>query len=1051
MERGLFGFILRFSAKDQFILVALSAAALPFLYFSFELPKTIINQAIGGAGGFPKSVLGQPLEQVPYLFVLCGLFLGLVLINGAFKFFTSTYRYRVGDRLLRRLRFELIERLLRFPVNQFRTTPAGQVVSMVTAETAPLGFFMAEAFAVPAVAAGTLGTIVLFMFMQDWMMGLAAIALYPLQIYLIPRIQRQVNNLQRQEVLAVRGVADRIGEMVAGAQEIHGHDTAQYELASFTRRLGGIFVLRVDIGTKRYLVNILNQFFSQLTPFFFLSIGGYLVIIGDISLGSLVAVLAAYKDMYSPWKDLIDYYQKAEDGRVKYDQLREYFAPPGLMERTVISADPISTDIAARHLVASSVVIEAEEGIKSVDGASLSLQLPVHAAIIGGTGSGREEFARLLAKQVSPDAGRITWGEHDLTALPDSVTGRRIGYVGPESYLGSGTIRNVLLYPLQRRPNAVDCAAHRDRTSKSRHLDHVEALKTGNSMYDIDADWIDYAAAGCADGESLRQRIVDVLSAVELKTEIYDIGMRRAFDPVAKPQLAASLVTARKLLRERLRASQLTAAVEVLDRHKYIANASVAENILFGTPIGPTFALDRLGENEYLLSVMERVGLTHEFLDKGRKLAAIMADIFRDLAPGHEFFERFSFISAEDLPEFDAILRRAENTQLAQLPPEDRARLMALPFKLIAAHHHVGLIDSDFQDRILAARQAFADDLPQTLRSAVQFFDIDTYNAASSITDNVLFGKLATTKARGAEQVNTLVSHVISELGLHVPILDLGLEFDIGIGASKLSNAQRQKLALARCLIKRPDLLIMNDALAVLEADAQNRVFANIRAEMEGRSLMLLEPGEERAATLQRVFKMENGKIVDQQKSANSEALPAPTGGDSTTDGDVGLYELVAILHKIPMFAGIDRPKLKLLAFTSERLNFEPGQIVFRQGETGSKAYVVLDGIADVVLESQGRDNVVAQLGRSQVFGEMALLSSMPRTTTIRARTALSLLSLSHDVFLRLVEENSDIAIGITRILAERLASTLRDYGRVSAQISAQTTPSSRAAASTDA
>ena len=194
MERSIFRFILRHSAKDQAWLVFLSAAALPFLYLSFELPKRIVNEAIGGHD-FPKPLLGMPLEQVPYLLTLCAGFLALVLINGAFKFFTSTYRYRVGDRLLRRLRYDLIERLLRFPVRQFRSQSSGQIVSMVAAETSPLGFFMSEALTVPTVAAGTLGTIVLFIFLQDWMMGLAAIALYPLQIIVIPKIDRKSTRL----------------------------------------------------------------------------------------------------------------------------------------------------------------------------------------------------------------------------------------------------------------------------------------------------------------------------------------------------------------------------------------------------------------------------------------------------------------------------------------------------------------------------------------------------------------------------------------------------------------------------------------------------------------------------------------------------------------------------------------------------------------------------------------------------------------------------------------------------------------------------------------
>ena len=228
MESGIYQFILRHSRRDQVVLVLLSVAALPFLYYSFELPKLSVNEALSAGADFPKTWLGLDLERLPYLFTLCAIFLALVLINGAFKFFTSTYRYKVGDRLLRRLRYQLVERLLRFPVGDFRNQSSGQVVSMVAAETSPLGFFMSEAFTVPTVAAGTLFTILLFIFTQDWMMGMAAIALYPVQVYLVPKIQKRVNDLQRRESLAVRGVSDNVSQIISNAAEIHGHDTSQY-------------------------------------------------------------------------------------------------------------------------------------------------------------------------------------------------------------------------------------------------------------------------------------------------------------------------------------------------------------------------------------------------------------------------------------------------------------------------------------------------------------------------------------------------------------------------------------------------------------------------------------------------------------------------------------------------------------------------------------------------------------------------------------------------------------------------------------------------------
>ena len=65
MDKGIFHFIWRYSARDQLILILLSVLALPVLYFTFDLPKTIVNRAIGGEGGFPKEVLGYDLEQIP--------------------------------------------------------------------------------------------------------------------------------------------------------------------------------------------------------------------------------------------------------------------------------------------------------------------------------------------------------------------------------------------------------------------------------------------------------------------------------------------------------------------------------------------------------------------------------------------------------------------------------------------------------------------------------------------------------------------------------------------------------------------------------------------------------------------------------------------------------------------------------------------------------------------------------------------------------------------------------------------------------------------------
>src|SRR5688500_19815507 len=104
LEPSIYRFILRYSLRDQIYLVVVTLLSFPFLYYSLELPKLIINHAIGGAV-FPVEILGYSFEQIPYLVLLCTIFLGFVLINGWFKYHLNIRKGRVGERMLRRLRY----------------------------------------------------------------------------------------------------------------------------------------------------------------------------------------------------------------------------------------------------------------------------------------------------------------------------------------------------------------------------------------------------------------------------------------------------------------------------------------------------------------------------------------------------------------------------------------------------------------------------------------------------------------------------------------------------------------------------------------------------------------------------------------------------------------------------------------------------------------------------------------------------------------------------------------------------------------------------------
>jgi len=859
LEPSIYRFILRYSLKQQVLLLLLTFASFPFLYFSLNLPKTIVNRAIKEDAHFPQSILGFQFDRVPYLMILCGLFLALVFINGAFKYYINTFKGQLGERMLRRFRYSLYERLLRFPSAYFHKTSSAQIIPMITVECEQLGGFIGDAFVLPLFQGGQLLTIIFFMFMQDPVLGAAAIALYPVQGYVIPKLQRKVNQLGKRRVRTVRQVADRVQESAAGIVEIQANDTVKLQLTDFAHILGLIYDIRYEIYRRKFFVKFLNNFIGQLTPFFFYAIGGYLVIYGDLTFGALVAVLAAYKDLASPWKELLDFYQNKENSRITYEQIVEQFQPSGMIDRHILLDEPQALAPFSGELSVANLSLAEDDKSRVVDAVSFTMPLTEHVAIIGQSGSGKNELAQLLARLVRPTSGRIAIGGVDLAGLPVAAIGRRIGYVGSNPYIFTGTLRDNLLLGLRHRP--VREAADSD-PRRARQL--LEARRAGNIDFDIHADWIDYDSAGVTDAEGLTQRVAEVLRKLDFEEDVYNLGLRWRLDPEERPEAAAQLIEARKALARRLAEDNISNLVETYDIARYNSNASVAENLLFGTPLGPAFDFDALADNIYVRQVLDKIGLTDDLIEAGKDVAQTMVELFADLPPDHEFFEQYSFIGAGDLPEFAAILGRVESVGIAGLSRDERQKLLSLPFKLIAARHRLDVLDEEMQRRLLEARRVFREELPAEAREEIAFFDADRYNAAASVQDNILFGKIAYGEADATTRVPQVLAEVLDSLSLRSVIIDVGLDYHVGTAGARLSPAQRQRTAIARAVLKRPDLMILNEATSALDAPAQARVMQGLREEFNERALIWVLHRASLARNFDRVLVMSAGKLQEQ-------------------------------------------------------------------------------------------------------------------------------------------------------------------------------------------
>lgn len=883
MHRSLFSYIWRHSRHEQIVILGLVVVAQLFYFVSLSVPKSIVNNGISGNAFKDTAQIralaveiplpsflaahnihifdGFLVNQLQYLVIMSFLFLLAVIINSQFKKSINTQKGRMGERMLRRMRYELYDRILRFPAAHFRKVKQAELATMIKDEVEPLGGFIGDAYVQPMFLGGQALTAIIFIMMQNFLLSLVVIALLAVQMIIIPRLRRPVLILGRSRQLSARLLAGRIAETADGVNEIHIHGAANYERADISERLGHIFKIRFDLYNKKFAAKFWNNILSQATPFAIYLLGGYFAITGNMSVGAVVGVLLAYKDLPSPIKEMIDWDQQRQDVQIKYEQVIDQFQPEGMMPEELQTLPPGPPPRLGHEFTLTSVTVSEDGQVKLLDGVNLAVPTDVKMAVIGAASSGKDVLGQVLARLVLPTGGSIKIDGKDFLQIPEYVLGSRSSYVGQDTYLFPLSVRDNLLFGLKHRPIAA--AAYDDKTRAEREAFWREGERAGNPILDPNADWIDYELAGATGPADLLARIVDTLKNVELDDEIYSLGLRGTIDGDKRPELAEKILAARKALHGRLRDPAYDSLIETFDADRYNKNLSVAENLLFGTPLGKEFDSDNLAANRYVQSVLRESGLDQDLLRMGLSIAETMVELFSGLSPDNPLFEQYSFISADELPNVRLLLQRLGGKGVDAVPEADRVRLMTLPLRYIEARHRLGLIDAAMEERLLAARRAFASHLPAELRGAVAFYDFERYNSAATVQDNVLFGRLVYGQAQAEGRIIALITEVLAELGLRDSVIEVGLEYNVGVAGKRLPTTQRQKLGIARALIKRPQFLVVNEAVAVFDGRTQDRIRDNILATAkDGRGVMWIASRPSQAEPFDQVVVMQSGRIA---------------------------------------------------------------------------------------------------------------------------------------------------------------------------------------------
>ncbi len=993
IERSLFSFIWKHSKRDQLTLLAATLLLFPLLYLTLELPKRIINDAIGAKGG-TVTIRGIEFGQITFLMILCGLFLLSVLVHGAMKMQINTMNGVLSERMLRRLRYTLIARILRFPAPYFKRTSQGELVSMVTSEAEPMGGLMGDAVSQPVLQAGQMLTILGFLFVQSFAFGIAACALIPLQAWIIPKLQRQINVLNKARVIEVRALASEIGESAAGAVTLRMNGGWRHRLAMISARLGRLYHVRFQIYQKKFFMKFVNNFISQMTPFLFYTIGGYLAIKGEITVGALVAALAAYKDLSSPWKELLTYYNQTQDMGMRWETITERFAPPEMIDADLFEGVPAENPRLNGDIALQGVSVVDAEGASVLDDLTVTFPASSSIAVAAQGEEDRRALAMVLTRELLPSHGTVEIAGQDINKLHQITIAARIGYVDATPVLFEGVLGDNINMALHRSPQrpASDPAIP------------LESARTGNSADPVDVPWLDFSAAEVSGSRDLQIWWHRLMRGMGLNAPLFERALDLKLDQTAYPDLSKALVGLRREIADAVSASGLAKQVSFFDEQCYNPTLPVAENLIFAMPLVPVTA-QVLIDHPSFLSLLVELDLEADLLQLAADIVELLRQIFGVDGTDHPLFRKLGLQTTA----FEAALAVLPVYRRdGLLTVRQKAELLAVPF-VIPAEKIGPAFPADIMTRVLAMRHAHAAALQETTQNIFAPLSANAPIIGLTVLENVLFGKI--NDGVNTDELRALVSTHLRGAGLEGAILLQLFDLPVSLGGSNLPAMMSEAVALGRATVKRPDVLILDRPLASFDSAVRDGLHVQIRKLLPHTTIICLAPDFAAPESFDHQFVMQQGRLSGVTREIAG-------GEDQTVSAD--LSRKLRALERAELFSGLARKQLRLLAFGARWYHAEAGDYVFHQGDDPSiGAFLVWEGTAELLDPRQEGDaRIITTSKPGDLVGELGLIRGVPRALDMRASSDLTCLRISAEDFLAVVKNDAATTYKLLQVVA---------------------------------
>ena len=827
VKKSLLSWILMGNLKLKLLLLLAAVVMVLIRIIPLEMQKRIVNQAIS-------------MKAFDLLLIYCGIYLAAVFCASAIKYAISYLQTIIGQQALTDMRKELYRHVLSLPLSFFRNTQPGMVVQSFVSELATAGDFVGMAVAMPLISILSLVAFTLYLLWLNPLLALVSLVIYPFALFVLPVLQRRANQQNKKRVDASREFSGKLAEAVSGIHEIQGNAAYRFESSKFDSLANKLMKIRITWNLYRQGMKVSSNFFSSISPFVIFLLGGWLAIKGELGLGSLVAFLSAQEKLFDPWRDLIDVYQSYQEASVSYRRTMEYFDQQPEFKLEPEDREPYALDgqIDVQHLS-----FKTDSGVQLLNDANFCVKNGEQLALVGFSGSGKSTLAQCIAQLYKYTSGHVYIGNREVADMTKKDIAHNIGLVSQSPFTFDGTIEDNLIYGCRARING-------------------DGSVSGQALPNLDEK-------------------IEIIQQTGIFPDILRFGLNSVLDRTKYPNLVDQLIRVRRKLAHRLD-SQLYDNVEFFDKQKYLYHSNLAKNLTFGAANDDSFNQENLSTNDHFQRFLAENGLTKPLLEFGAELCNQNVDILGNLPPDRSFFEQ-SPIASEELNDYKLLADHLKKTALGYLTPAEQHRLLDLALRFTPGRHKMMTLPIELQQQILAARVKFRQRMNSEAPGAYSFYRKHEYIHSHTILNNIFFGRLKTANPRIQDRINEQIVQLLIGEDLLESMLEIGLQFQVGSKGDRLSGGQRQKLAIARALLKKPKVLIMDEATSALDNNSQARIQRLLDTRLKGNTtLVAVVHRLDIIKSYDKIGVLKSGKI---EEMGSYEALMAKQGF---------LYELVS-------------------------------------------------------------------------------------------------------------------------------------------------------------